>query len=161
MRAFHCAVCADADDACLPAQRAERWNGRNFVTALCKPCQHIRARVLLDLQAVAAVGEGLAQQKAWACERGSRIKPVVQQEAQDQRQRLRLSVGTLCSINQMRPPVFQRQTGIERIERPLARRIAVRATRISAKGGSAVLPENACVAGDNTAPPVEIDALKQ
>ncbi len=76
---------------------------------------------------------------------------MIDHQAQDQRQRLRLSVGTLCSINQMRPPAFQRQTGIERIERPLAWCVAVRALRISAEGGSAVLPENACVAGDNAA----------
>src|SRR5690349_19892475 len=115
MRAVDRSVVSDADDTGLAAKRTESIDCRDLMPHGGKGRHQFGANIFLDLQAVAAVRECAAEQKARACKGGSGIKAVIDQQAEQQRQRLWLAVRPLRPIDQMRSPVLQRKTWIERI----------------------------------------------
>src|SRR5271165_3053651 len=118
------------------------------------------ADIRLELQAVAAVRECLAEKEAWAAQRAERILMVIEEAGQNHRQRLRLTVRSLRPIDQRRFSARKSEAWIERVERTLSRRDAVRMVGRQRERGAAILPENAGVADRHAAAPVEVGALQ-
>src|SRR5690606_14517363 len=119
-----------------------------LVPARGKLLEHGFACILLELQAVAGVGEGFAEQEARPRERGERVHVVVDETREHGGERLRLAVGTLRAVENARLATLEIHARIERMERPLAGLKPVRTLRIDPERGAAVVPENAGVASD-------------
>src|SRR3569623_2994548 len=148
------------DSSGLPSEWTIGREHAGFMTARRLFLRGHRADALLELLRVSTIGIRLAEQIARLRQSLERIEAVIEQSRQQHCQRLWLAVCTLRAVKHVRPALLHREARIERIEWPYSGRDGVRALRIDAEGGSAVLPEDTSVAGDDAAAPIEISALQ-
>ncbi len=72
--------------------------------------------IRFQLQAVASVRKGASQQEPRSGQGICRSLSKVDQAGQEHRQSLRLSVGTLCSIDEFRCAVLKRNAWVQGVE---------------------------------------------
>ena len=145
----------------MAGQGALCGNGADLVAPRLEVIEHGLSRVEFELQAVAAVRERLAEEKPGPREGGERIHAVIDQARQHRRERLRLPVRALRPVEQPRTAVPEIHAGIEGVERARSGAQPVDAARLHAEGRAAIVPEDAGIARDDAASPVEIDRLEQ
>src|SRR3569623_679055 len=135
------------DSSGLPSERTIGRDHAGFMTARRQFLRGHRADALLELQRVSTIGKRLAEQKARLRQSLERIEAVIELSRQQRCQRLWLAVCALRGDKLVRPALLHREARIERIEWPFSGRDGVRALRIDAEGGSAILPEHPRIAG--------------
>jgi len=154
------AILVNADDPGLPGKGTLLLDRTQDMTTCGQLIKHVIPGIDFKFQAVIGIGKRLAKQKARLGQRLKRGQAKIKQPGQQHRKGLRLSIGPLRAIQQMRLAPLKRHAGIKRIERKLPRCEGIRVGRIGAECRPAVLPDNAGIARDHPAAPIEIGALQ-